>query len=155
MSTRVPGWPNSGAAPSEFWAAYVDGSGHGIGAFFPGTPKLTCYRYPGDGTAGPAGSACSYFAPIRRMRWRAGEAREYEVWLRIGDLAVMRREFAGLQASTGTARCFAVRGIQGVGAEGVGTIVFPGGAFPRATDAAGRRYNRIWRPSLPSAIGSR
>jgi len=94
---RLPGWPNESGATSEDWVAYVDDKDWGIGILTPGTSKFTCYRYRGDGKSGPRGSACSYVAPIRKLRLRGGQVVEYEFYLTLGSLEEIRHRFAALR----------------------------------------------------------
>lgn len=136
-SYRVPGWPNETATATEEWAAYVDGAGNGIGAYFPGSTRLTAYRYSGNGISGPEGADCSYFAPVRKLRIRAGGAMEYEVWLRIGSVEAMRRDFTSLHASA------RIR----MGSGPWPALTGPGKGIPPLLDAAGRAYGAGRRPS--------
>ena len=94
---RVPGWPNESGSTSEDWVAYVDDKDWGIGILTPGTSEFTCYRYRGDGKSGPRGSACSYVAPIRKVRLRGGEVIEYEFYLTLGSLEEIRSRFTALR----------------------------------------------------------
>ena len=66
----------------------------GIGVFTPGTSKITCYRYRGPG--GPAGSGCSYFAPLREMSLAPGTQAQYEVYLTIGKTEDIRERFKSI-----------------------------------------------------------
>jgi hypothetical protein len=102
VTRRIPGWPNEAASLSEPWAAYVDDRNWGLGVCVPGTYELTTYRFAGDGKTGPAGSACSYFAPIRTMAITPGFVFEYEVFLAIGMVDELRDRFR--QLSRGDAR---------------------------------------------------
>lgn len=96
LKETVPGWPNEMKKSDECWAAYTDGDGWGIGVYFPGTNRITCYRYEGPG--GPSGSGCSYFAPIRTMDIKAGLIFEYDVFLTIGTVGQIRKRFADIRA---------------------------------------------------------
>lgn len=89
----VPGWPNEAQQSDECWAAYTDSTGWGIGVFTPGTTELTTYRFEGDGKSGPEGSACSYFAPLRKLSITPGFVFEYDVYLTIGDTPAIRERF--------------------------------------------------------------
>ena len=99
LTRRVPGWPNSSAKPAEQWAAYVDSTDWGIGVFTPGTSEITCYRYEGDMKTGPTAGACSYFAPVRLMTVVKAFSIEYSVYLYIGKVAAMRKEFSIIYAT--------------------------------------------------------
>ncbi len=94
---RVPGWPNESGSTSEDWVAYVDDKDWGIGILTPGTSEFTCYRFKGDGKSGPRGSACSYVAPIRKLRLEAGQSVEYDFYLTLGSIREIRRRFAVLR----------------------------------------------------------
>jgi hypothetical protein len=92
FTRRVPGWPNEYAKQlTENWAAYVDDRDWGLGVFFPGTAEVTCYRAPGK--PGPAGSGCSYLAPIRTLAITNGFTLEYDVFLTAGTVPQMREQF--------------------------------------------------------------
>ncbi len=96
LMRRVPGWPNEyDKGLSENWAAYVDERDWGLGAFVPGTTEVTCYRHPGK--PGPAGSGCSYLAPIRTLAITNGFKLEYDVFLTIGTVGEMRERFRDLK----------------------------------------------------------
>lgn len=94
---RLPGWPNEPGKTSEDWVAYVDDEDRGIGILTPGTPEFTCYRYKGDGKSGSDGSACSYVAPIRKLRLQRDQVVEYEFYLTLGTLEEIRQRFAALR----------------------------------------------------------
>ena len=94
---RQPGWPNEPGNTSEDWVAYVDDKDWGVGILTPGTSKFTCYRFQGNGKSGPRGSACSYVAPIRKLRLQKGQTIEYEFYLTIGSLKEIRQRFVALK----------------------------------------------------------
>jgi len=95
LTRRVPGWPNEYVKQlPEQWAAFVDGRDWGLGVFFPGTTEVTCYRAAGQ--SGPAGSGCSYLAPIRTLAITNGFKLEYDVFLAIGPVSELRERFRAL-----------------------------------------------------------
>lgn len=95
LTRRVPGWPNDYVKGlAENWAAFVDDRDWGLGVFFPGTPEVTCYRAPGK--PGPAGSGCSYLAPIRTLAVTNGFTLGYDVFLTIGTVSELRDKFRSL-----------------------------------------------------------
>ena len=57
---------------------------------------MTCYRAPGK--PGPAGSGCSYLAPIRTLAITNGFKLEYDVFLAIGTVSELRDKFRDLKA---------------------------------------------------------
>lgn len=79
------------------WLAYVDDKDFGIGICTPGTKEAVTYRYRGDGKTGPAGSACSYVAPIRTLQLTKGAAVDYEFFITIGTLEEIRTRFAKIR----------------------------------------------------------
>ena len=93
LHRSVPGWPNEKYETTEHWSAYVDKQDWGIGLYTPGTSKNTSYRYKGDETAGPTGSATSYFSPIRKLAIRSGTVVEYDVYMAIGSVTDIRQRF--------------------------------------------------------------
>jgi len=99
ITSVVPGWPNEGRLRTEEWAAYVDANKWGIGVYTPGTSNSTTYRYLGDGTVGPKGSACSYFAPVRTMKITPGMVFEYDVYLTIGSVNEIRKRFSKIHTA--------------------------------------------------------
>lgn len=143
LKRDVPGWPNSSGQLTENWAAYVDDKDWGIGVYTPGTTRMTYYRFDGDGTTGPTGSACSYFAPLRTLTVRAGFSIEYRVYLAIGSSSQIRQEFRVIH-ETGVPQ----------GDSGSSTIRKP--AVPafepvpglRTLDLLGRRLGRWEAPSF-------
>ena len=97
LTRRVPSWPNEyEKGLSENWAAYVDARDWGLGVFFPGTTEVTCYRAAGK--PGPAGSGCSYLAPIRTLAVTNGFKLECDVFLGIGKVEDLRESFKKLSA---------------------------------------------------------
>jgi hypothetical protein len=95
LSRHRPGWPNESRTASEEWAAYLGPDGRGIGVHFPGNRELTCYRFAGE--AGPKGSGCSYFAPVRTMQIKPGFVHDYTIHLSIGSAEELRGRFAALR----------------------------------------------------------
>jgi hypothetical protein len=79
------------------WLAFVDDENSGIGIFTPGTGQAVTYRHKGNGSTGPAGSACSYVAPVRTMQLEKGTVVDYEFHLTIGTLDEIRARFASLR----------------------------------------------------------
>lgn len=93
-----PGEKGLGTGRSDkAWFAYVDETGRGIGIHTPGTPDFTCYRALGNGETGPAGSACSYVAPIRTFTLKKGMRLDYRVYLTTGTLKEIESRFAELE----------------------------------------------------------
>lgn len=97
LARKSPKFPNEVFGTTESWAAYVDKTNRGLGVYFPQTEKITSYRFPGDGTAGPKGSACSYFAPIRQFAIKPGLDLKYDVYLTWGTVAEIRSRFQTIQ----------------------------------------------------------
>lgn len=93
-----PGWPNESRGTTENWAGFIGEDGRGVGVYFPGTDRITTYRYPGP--PGPEGGGCSYFAPIRTMAITPGMDFSYEIHLTIGSAAEMRERFAEIRKRT-------------------------------------------------------
>lgn len=95
IQREVPGWPNQYRDVNEEWAAFIGPEGRGVGMFFPGTKRITCYRHPGK--AGPTGGGCSYFAPIQTIAIKPGFRHDYRVHLSIGTPEEMRERFKTLR----------------------------------------------------------
>jgi hypothetical protein len=95
LQSDVPGWPNEQRQVDEEWAAFTGPDGRGVGVFFPGTKRITCYRHPGK--AGPTGGGCSYFAPIQTLAIKPGFRHDYRVHLTIGTPMEMRTRFKSLR----------------------------------------------------------
>ena len=93
LTRTSPKFPNEVYNTTECWAAYVNGQNNGLGVYFPGTAKITSYRFPGDGKAGPKGSACSYFAPIRQFAIKPGLDLKYDIYLTTGTVEEIRKRF--------------------------------------------------------------
>jgi hypothetical protein len=75
------------------WLAYVDGKDFGIGICTPGTKEAVAYRFRGNGSTGPNGTACSYVAPVRTLQLEKGTAVDYKFYLTIGTLDEIRARF--------------------------------------------------------------
>lgn len=103
LTRRVPGLhpPNEyDQGLTENWAAYVDARDWGLGVFTPGTTEATFFRSAGK--SGPAGSGCSYLAPIRTLAITNGFRLEYDVFLGIGTLNELRQTFGTLRSTSHT-----------------------------------------------------
>jgi hypothetical protein len=98
LQRDVPGWPNEQRQVDEEWAAFIGPDGRGLGVFFPGTKRITCYRHPGP--PGPTGGGCSYFAPIQTMAIEPGFRHDYRVHLTIGKPEEIRERFSRLRPAT-------------------------------------------------------
>lgn len=90
LERSQPAWPNERRKITEHWAAYVDDSGFGLGAYVPVASDLTCYRF-GDGKR--EHGSCSYFAPLTRFAIKPGFVWEYDVYLTVGREAEIRQRF--------------------------------------------------------------
>jgi hypothetical protein len=97
-----PGWPNESRTATEEWAGFIGSDGRGLGVHFPGSTKLTCYRF--NGPEGPKGSGCSYFAPVQTMQIKPGFVHDYSIHLTIGTPEEMRGRFAAIRKRTGKQR---------------------------------------------------
>ncbi len=97
LKKDIPGWPNESREISESWAAYTGPDGRGMGVHFPGSTKVTCYRFKGPD--GPKGSGCSYFAPIQTLAIKPGFTHEYLVHLTIGTPEEIRGRFGKIHAA--------------------------------------------------------
>ncbi len=96
LTSKVPDWGNKNDNITENWAAYLDDNGWGIGVYTPGTSLITYYRFPkarGPTETGPDAGATSYFANIRKFRIPKGFTIEYDVYVYIGHVNDMRKEF--------------------------------------------------------------
>jgi hypothetical protein len=91
LSRSQPGWPNESRRMTEHWAAYVDKSDFGVGAFVAIATNLTCYRYAAGRSS--AQGACSYFAPLIQFPVTPGKQFDYEVHLAIGKVTEIREAF--------------------------------------------------------------
>ena len=100
LQRDVPGWPNEQRQTDEHWAAFIGQDGRGVGVFFPGTNRITCYRHPGK--PGPTGGGCSYFAPIQTMAITPGFRHDYRIHLMIGTPEEMRARFQTLRPNPKT-----------------------------------------------------
>lgn len=85
---------------TENWAAYVDDRQWGIGVYVPGTDAMTTYRHKGNLVGGPKGSACSYFAPVRKFSITPGFVFRYDVYLTIDQVDKIREAFYKIKNET-------------------------------------------------------
>jgi len=93
VSRSQPGWPNESRRMTEHWAAYVDKSGYGGGAFVPDADRLTCYRF---GFQQPHAGSCSYFAPLKKFAVTPGLDFSYNLYLTVGAESEIRSRFRDL-----------------------------------------------------------
>jgi len=91
LSKKKPGWPNESQKLVENWAAYVDDTNWGVGAYVPVATEATCYRYQGGGN-----SNCSYIAPITYFALTPGKVFDYDLYLTIGSTEEIRQAFTRL-----------------------------------------------------------
>jgi hypothetical protein len=96
LTSEKPGWPNAYRDCPEEWAGYFGPDGRGVAVHFPGTNRITCYRFAGP--AGPAGAGCSYFAPIRTIAIGPGFKLDYVIHLTIGTAAEARQRFSATRS---------------------------------------------------------
>jgi hypothetical protein len=97
LTSEKPGWPNAYRDCPEEWAGYFGSDGRGVAVHFPGTKRITCYRFAGP--AGPAGAGCSYFAPIRTIAIGPGFKLDYMIHLTIGTAAEARQRFSATRSA--------------------------------------------------------
>lgn len=95
-SRSQPGWPNESRRMTEHWAAYVDATDFGVGAYVPVSDHLTCYRF-GDGEL--KHGSCSYFAPLIEFAITPGKVFEYDLYMTFGTSAEIRSAFQLLQSN--------------------------------------------------------
>ncbi len=98
LKKDTPGWPNESRKTDEEWAGFVGQDGRGLGVYFPGTGRITCYRHPGP--PGPEGGGCSYFAPIQTLAITPGFRHDYKIHLTIGTAEDMRGRFDVIRKKT-------------------------------------------------------
>ncbi|MDZ4286778.1 MAG: hypothetical protein U0984_02405 [Prosthecobacter sp.] len=91
LTRGQPGFPNEYVKLGEPWAAWVDGSGRGVGIWCPHAQEATCYRVR-NGDKGD----CSYLAPLQTFALQPGLVFEYEAVLMIGSVEEMRDAFRRL-----------------------------------------------------------
>lgn len=102
LQRDVPGWPNESRQVDEEWAAFIGPDGRGLGVYFPGTNRITCYRHPGP--PGPKGGGCSYFAPIQTMTIKPGFRHDYRIYLKAGTPEEIRGRFKDFVPKTQSAK---------------------------------------------------
>jgi hypothetical protein len=88
VASVVPGWPNESHELGEHWAAYVDGSGSGVGFYSPIAKATTAYRFLAKNA--PREASCSYIAPLQNFAITPGFSFEYEITLLAGTAAEIR-----------------------------------------------------------------
>ena len=78
----------------ERWIAWVNDKNYGIGIYFPHTPRITCYKYyvPGNHAA-----SCCYVAPLMNSGLAPNQKKEYDVYLMIGNLDIIRSVFSTIK----------------------------------------------------------
>ncbi|MBE6563375.1 MAG: hypothetical protein E7660_06525 [Ruminococcaceae bacterium] len=78
---------------SEFWSAWVDNSGFGVGLYVPGVYTYHAGKFMYDGSADPAAASTNYVAPRRYLTLISGKPLEYSYIFSAGTLTEIRENF--------------------------------------------------------------
>ncbi len=78
---------------SEFWSAWVDNSGFGVGLYVPGVYTYHAGKFMYDGSADPAAASTNYVAPRRYITLISGKPLEYSYIFSAGTLSEIRENF--------------------------------------------------------------
>ncbi|MBQ7714530.1 MAG: dockerin type I repeat-containing protein [Clostridia bacterium] len=78
---------------SEFWSAWCDGTGYGIGLYVPDVYTLRAGRHQYNGTANPNADPTNYVSPQRNMTLICGKPLEYSYLIAAGTLTQIRNTF--------------------------------------------------------------
>ncbi len=78
---------------SEFWSAWVDNSGFGIGLYVPGVYTYHAGKFMYDGSADPAAASTNYVAPRKYLTLISGKPLEYSYIFSAGTLSEIRENF--------------------------------------------------------------
>ncbi len=77
----------------EYWSAWCDGTGYGIGLYVPGVAKLRAGRHQYNGSASPTADATNYVSPQRNMTLICGKPIVYSYLITAGNLTTIRNVF--------------------------------------------------------------
>ena len=77
----------------EYWSAWCDGTGYGIGLYVPGVAKLRAGRHQYNGSASPNADATNYVSPQRNMTLICGKPIVYSYLITAGNLNTIRSIF--------------------------------------------------------------
>ena len=77
---------------SECWMAFVDDSLWGVGVYTPSATRFLAGRYGNDLEGDALSSATSYIAPLRVERLKKNSVMDYEYYLIIGSLDIIRKK---------------------------------------------------------------
>jgi hypothetical protein len=85
-------------ATSEFWSAWCDNSGFGVGLYVPGVYTLHAGKYMYDGSTDPSAHSTNYVAPRRYITLVCGKPLEYSYLITAGSLGDIRDTFRSNRA---------------------------------------------------------
>lgn len=78
---------------SEFWSAWTDNSGFGVGLYVPGVYTYHAGRFMYDGSCDPSAASTNYVAPRRYLTLICGKPLEYSYLVKAGSLSEIRESF--------------------------------------------------------------
>lgn len=78
---------------SEFWSAWVDNSGFGVGLYVPGVYTYHAGKFMYDGSADPAAASTNYVAPRKYLTLVSGKPLEYSYIFSAGTISEIRENF--------------------------------------------------------------
>jgi len=100
VKTNLPFWgdyPNQTTFDlsnnPEFWSAWCDGSGYGVGLYVPNVYRLRAGRHQFNGSASPNADATNYVSPQRNMTLICGKPIVYSYLITAGDINSIRNTF--------------------------------------------------------------
>ena len=100
IKTDLPFWgdyPNqttfSLSSNPEFWSAWCDTSGYGVGLYVPGVYTLRAGRHQFNGTANPNADPTNYVSPQRNMTLICGKPLTYSYLITAGNINTIRNTF--------------------------------------------------------------
>lgn len=77
----------------EYWSAWCDGTGYGVGLYVPGVARLRAGRHQYNGSASPNADATNYVSPQRNMTLICGKPIEYSYLIAAGNINAIRNTF--------------------------------------------------------------
>ncbi|MBQ7715801.1 MAG: dockerin type I repeat-containing protein [Clostridia bacterium] len=78
---------------SEFWSAWCDGNGYGIGLYVPNVFTLRAGMHVYDGSTDPGASSTNYVSPQRNMTLICGKPLTYSYLITAGNVNAIRNVF--------------------------------------------------------------
>ena len=88
---------------SEYWYAWTDNSGFGVGLYVPNVSTILAGRFGTALSKDPMANETNYFAPLRTMTLKVGKPLEYSYLICAGNISEIRNTFKNNRAMVNNA----------------------------------------------------